>query len=222
MNKKIIFASIFVIGMLALAMGYGTYSYFTSTKTSTGNVFTTGTLNLQLADNDEGWGNGVTATWASPSGWAPGDNVTSSIYLRNTGSVAAEAVYAYWNNLVDNDGLSDVIEVTWLSDSTWMDHNSIDAFREKFDANNDSKLSLAELVYGRSHWNSTSTPYPNQARFYADFEENYTTPVLQANQGNVFEIKMTYHFMETAGNEYQGKSATFDLTLSAWQHHNVP
>jgi predicted ribosomally synthesized peptide with SipW-like signal peptide len=208
--------------MLALAMGYGTYAYFTSTKTSAGNVFTTGTLNLQLADNDEGWGNGVTATWASPSGWAPGDNVTSSIYLRNTGSVAAEAVYAYWNNLVDNDGLSNVIEVTWLSDSTWIDHNSIGAFVTVFDANNDTKLSLAELVYGRSYWNSTKTPYPNQARFYADFEENYTTPVLQANAGNVFEIKMTYQFMETAGDEYQGKWATFDLTFAAWQHHYTP
>jgi predicted ribosomally synthesized peptide with SipW-like signal peptide len=207
--------------MLALAMGYGTYAYFSSTKTSTGNVFTTGTLNLQLADNDEGWSNGVTATWASPSGWAPGDNVTSSIYLRNTGSVAAEAVYAYWNNLVDNDGLSNVIEITWWSDSTWPSYNCVPDFLV-YDANNDTKLSLAELVNGLSKYNSAKTPDPNQARFYADFDESYTNPVLQANAGNVFEIKMTYHFMETAGDGYQGKWATFDLTFAAWQHHYTP
>jgi len=222
MNKKIIFASIFVIGMLALAMGYGTYSYFTSTKSSTGNIFTSGTLNLQLSNDNVNWYDGVTTTWASPSGWAPGDEVTSSIYLRNTGSVAAEAVYAYWNNLVDPGGLSNVINVTWLSDTTWIDHNSIEPFVTAYDANHDGSLTLAELVYGLSHFNSAATPDPNQARFYADSDESYTHPVLTANAGNVFEIKMKYKFMETAGNEYQGKSATFDLTLSAWQHHNVP
>jgi predicted ribosomally synthesized peptide with SipW-like signal peptide len=45
MNKKIL-ASIFVIGILALAMGYGTYSYFSDTETSTGNKFQAGTLDL--------------------------------------------------------------------------------------------------------------------------------------------------------------------------------
>jgi predicted ribosomally synthesized peptide with SipW-like signal peptide len=222
MNKKIIFASIFVIGMLALAMGYGTYSYFSSTKTSTGNIFTAGTLNLQLSNDNASWYDGVTATWASPSGWAPGDNVTSSIYLRNTGSIPAEAVYACWSNLTDPNGLSNVIEVTWLSDSTWIGENSIGPFVAAYDANNDTKLSLAELVYGLSHFNSAKTPDPNQARFYADFDENYTHPVLTANAGNVFEIKMTYQFMKTAGNEYQGRSASFDLTLAAWQHHYEP
>jgi len=220
--KKKILASIMVIGILALAMGYGTYSYFSSTKTSTGNTFTAGTLNLQLADNDEGWGDGVTATWSSPSNWAPGDNVTNTIHLRNTGSVPAEAVYAWWHNLVDPNGLANVIEVTWLSDSTWIDHNSIDPFVKAYDSNGDGKLSLAELVYGLSHYNSPKTPDPNQARFYADEDESYTHPVLTAYGGNVFDIKMTYHFMETAGNGYQGASASFDLTFDAWQHHYVP
>jgi hypothetical protein len=124
--------------------------------------------------------------------------------------------------LVDPDGLSNVINVTWLSDSTWIGENSIGPFITAYDANHDGSLTLAELVNGLSHYNSAATPDPNQARFYADSDESYTHPVLTANAGNVFEIKMKYKFMETAGNEYQGKSATFDLTLSAWQHHNVP
>jgi len=220
MNKKIL-ASIMVIGILALAMGYGTYSYFSSTKTSTGNTFTAGTLNLQLSNDNTTWGNDVTATWASPSGWAPGDNVTSKIYLRNTGSVAAEAFYAWWHNLADPYGLSNVIEITWWSDSTWPDYNCVPDFLV-YDANHDGKLSLAELVNGLSYYNGLKTPDPNQARFYADYDESYTHPVLQANAGNVFWLNMTYHFMETAGNAYQGASASFDLTFDAWQHHYVP
>jgi len=220
MNKKIL-ASIFVIGILALAMGWGTYSYFSSTRTSTGNTFTAGTLNLQLSNDGVNWHDDVTATWASPSGWAPGDNVTSKIYLRNTGSVDAEAFYAWWHNLVDPDGLSNVIEITWWSDSTWPDYNCVPDFLV-YDANKDGKLSLAELVNGLSIYNGEKTPDPYQARFYADYLETYETPVLKANTGNVFWINMTYHFMETAGNEYQGATASFDLTFSAWQHHYIP
>jgi len=52
MNKKIL-ASIFVIGMLALAMGYGTYSYFSDTEKSTGNTFTAGTINIAVNDQDK-------------------------------------------------------------------------------------------------------------------------------------------------------------------------
>jgi len=47
MNKKIL-ASIFVIGILAFAMGWGTYSYFSDTEKSTGNVFTAGTIDIDV------------------------------------------------------------------------------------------------------------------------------------------------------------------------------
>ena len=47
MNKKIL-ASIFVIGMLALAMGYGTYSFFSDTETSKGSTFQAGTIDLAV------------------------------------------------------------------------------------------------------------------------------------------------------------------------------
>jgi predicted ribosomally synthesized peptide with SipW-like signal peptide len=58
MNKKI-FASIFVIGMLAFAMGYGTYSYFSDTEKSTGNVFTAGTINIDVTGNGYTWSAGA-------------------------------------------------------------------------------------------------------------------------------------------------------------------
>jgi predicted ribosomally synthesized peptide with SipW-like signal peptide len=47
MNKKIL-ASIFVIGILALAMGWGTYSWFSDIETSTGNTFAAGTIDLAV------------------------------------------------------------------------------------------------------------------------------------------------------------------------------
>lgn len=51
LDKKIL-ASVFIIGLLALGIGYGTYSYFSDTETSTGNVFQAGTIDLAVNDEN--------------------------------------------------------------------------------------------------------------------------------------------------------------------------
>jgi len=78
--KKKILASIMVIGMLALAMGYGTYSYFSSTKTSTSNTFTAGTLSINLGESE--------TPEISIDNMAPGD-VTGNwvITIKNDGNL---------------------------------------------------------------------------------------------------------------------------------------
>jgi len=52
-NKKIL-ASVFIIGLLALGLGWGTYSFFSDTETSTGNVFTAGTIDIAV-DSENPW-----------------------------------------------------------------------------------------------------------------------------------------------------------------------
>jgi len=52
MNKKILI-SLFVIGILALSIGWGTRSLFNDTETSSGNTFTAGTLDLKVNDKDD-------------------------------------------------------------------------------------------------------------------------------------------------------------------------
>lgn len=213
-NTRIL-TSVLTIGTAATLLVGATFAYFSSSSSSTGNTFNAGTLTLQLS-NGSGWSDGVTNTWSSPANWAPGDEVRKSIYLKNTGTIPAMAIYAHWHNLVDPNGMSNFIQVTWLSDSTDIGTNIIAPFVARYDGiqgNNDGKLSLAELVNGVG---SASTPPPNQARFYADALETYVTPVLPAN--GEFEIKLGYKFMDTAGDDLQGKSASFDLTLQAAQH----
>ena len=53
MNKKIL-ASLIIIGILGFALGWGTYSYFSDTETSTGNVFTAGTIDIAV-DGQNPW-----------------------------------------------------------------------------------------------------------------------------------------------------------------------
>jgi len=73
--------------MLLIGMGsIGTWAYFQDTETSTGNVFAAGTLDLKTNDFD-----GVTQTLYA-SNLKPGDSVSGSITLENTGSVAGSTL----------------------------------------------------------------------------------------------------------------------------------
>jgi len=57
-NKKIL-TSVFMIGLLAFGLGWGTYSYFSDTETSTGNVFTAGTIDITVTGEGYTWSEGA-------------------------------------------------------------------------------------------------------------------------------------------------------------------
>jgi spore coat-associated protein N len=79
--KKRIVLSFVLAGMLAFGVGMGTFAYFTSTATSTGNVFATGTIDF--GDLFEGE---VTA-FIGAENWAPGGEVEESLTVNNTGTL---------------------------------------------------------------------------------------------------------------------------------------
>lgn len=110
MNKKIIFASIFVIGMLALAMGYGTYSYFTQTETSTGNTFQAGWVDLALST-----GGDYVNPWSGPlatfTNIAPGQETSATnIWFKNAGSLAGKVTVKL--SYTENDAIGNDVDVS--------------------------------------------------------------------------------------------------------------
>lgn len=80
MDTKIL-ASLMTIGIASAGLGYGTYAYFSDTETSTGNIFTAGSIDLLLNGADS-----VTAT-IGHANFAPGDSTSGSILLKNMGSI---------------------------------------------------------------------------------------------------------------------------------------
>lgn len=72
-TMKRILVSLSIIGVVAgIAIG-GTIAYFSDVETSKGNTLTAGTLELEIRDQDEGFGNGVVATWVASDikpGWS--------------------------------------------------------------------------------------------------------------------------------------------------------
>ncbi|MEM1563284.1 MAG: TasA family protein [Candidatus Bathyarchaeia archaeon] len=83
MNRKIL-VGILAIGLVALAVGWGTYSQFSDTETTT-TTFTAGTLDLEIGKDNQ-WYNGITLTF-SYSNLRPGSQPHQIIKLRNTGSI---------------------------------------------------------------------------------------------------------------------------------------
>jgi predicted ribosomally synthesized peptide with SipW-like signal peptide len=220
MNKKIL-ASMLVIGILALAMGYGTYSYFSSTKMSTGNTFTAGTLVLKLSNDYVYWHEGVTATWASPSGWAPGQSFTNTLYLKNEGSVAAQVVYEDWTDGSDPDGLLNWIQVTEISDSIpWGGYGAyetnyvVNFITPAIDLNSDGKLSLYELASWGDRKTTSASPHPWDITTSAG--EDPASPPATLPAGGTLGLRFTFKLMEET--EMQGKTCTIDLNVMASQN----
>jgi|GEM_PF-1463641 predicted ribosomally synthesized peptide with SipW-like signal peptide len=68
MNKKIL-ASLIIIGILGFSLGWGTYSYFSDTETSSGNTFSAGTIDLEVNDMNPLEGALVTLKDMKPCEW---------------------------------------------------------------------------------------------------------------------------------------------------------
>lgn len=233
--KRTIVISLLMVTVAATVLSLGTFAYFSDSASSTGNTFSSGTLDLKLSDADETWANGVNATWSSPANWAPGQEVDATINLRNDGSIPAYDVPANWTNLSDQadpNGLSRKIQVTWMEDSTWVGSNYVSYFVNKYDhlspyGNNDGKLSLYELAMGDSSGLNSVPGF--DLRFYCTENGVEPDPNFNNNGGhnclnpgganswwdpaNPFSIRMKFKFMEDADNTYQGKTASFDLNL---------
>lgn len=84
------------IGLVGVVGVSATRAYFSDSAINSSNTFTAGTLDLKLNDSDS-----TSAVWAL-SNMAPGDAVTATINLKNTGSLAANHVeVSVVNTIID-------------------------------------------------------------------------------------------------------------------------
>lgn len=114
LSRKIL-AAIVVIGLIGFALGWGTYSLFSDTETSSGNTFTAGTLDLKVDGKDD-----PLPVFFNVGDVKPGDSGSRSIVLSNAGSLAGKA-YIHFKNVVDDEGLNPESETAGkLSDNLYI------------------------------------------------------------------------------------------------------
>lgn len=196
-NRKIAMSAVSIMTALALAGG-ATFAFFSDTGSSTGNIFSAGSLILQLDDENQEFSDSVSASIGG-SDMAPGDSESGFISLHNEGSIdAAEVVLGATQTLNDNgeDGsdLADVLNLTvgTDTDNLCVDPTDLTGTIAAAIGNNSLPLTLKELV-----------------------DEDYNAlPGLGAD----YFLCLTATMQSTAGNEYQGDSKTVNFDFTANQN----
>ena len=224
MNKKIL-ASILVIGILALAMGYGTYSWFSDTETSSEIVLTAGTMNITIMS---------TGPVSTPAGWAPGDNFTVTIQINNVGSIPVKYL---GGNLILTSGdgnFANVIEVTsiaeYVSGCGWLESIGGTQHYETLVQDYNAPLTLMELA--KSYYGAEPGTGVKQDQFggwvnhLSDWVTGWGydqvpvgTPAIPV--GGTYYMKLTLKFSETADNHWQGATLGFKIEFTAAQDLSV-
>lgn len=145
---------------LTLGMIGGVFAYFSDTETSEDNTFESGTLYLEVKDDNDPWGDGVTETWMLPN-IVPGSNkngvdkVTATVDLRRMGSITPDhleiqVIVSIDENPVESDTnpSSTANEMAAKLEILYMQYDGQDLFGDHLiDADGDGTLTLNDMTY---------------------------------------------------------------------------
>jgi predicted ribosomally synthesized peptide with SipW-like signal peptide len=186
----------------------GIMAAFTDTASATDNIFQAGTLDLELSDDGMAWAENTSNIWVSPTDWAPGDEFTSTLWLRNAGTIDIATLNWDMSSYTQApDATQDLGLVVNLTEAFYDINNNgaMDAGEDieaallaAYDTNTNSVLTLREM-----HDGMLTTPFNLEAgaNVMAD--------------GAVKRLIMTWEFDAGATNVYQGRSVTVDFDFEA-------
>jgi predicted ribosomally synthesized peptide with SipW-like signal peptide len=226
MNKKIL-ASIFVIGILALAMGWGTYSWFSDTETSNEIILTAGTMDIEILE---------TGPVSTPAGWAPGDSFTVTIKVKNVGNIPVK--YLGGNLILTSGtaGFANVIEVTSIAEyipgspAGW--YESINGYQKYEELVKDYNPPLTLMELAKSYWGTEPDWESGRKKDQFDGWVNRLTDWVTGGEydqvptnaipvGETYWMQLTLKFSEGAGNEWKGATLGFKIQFVAAQDLSV-
>lgn len=194
------------LGITGATAGAGTMAYFSDSEASSGNVINAGTLELEVSDGDEWFGDGVSGTWTLDDA-KPGDEVQADATLANAGTLSADHVefdFSYeekdgdgpggddmdaWPNSAD--GMAKQIEVVEFSyDGSIVSLN---------DGNENGRVDLDDLANHNDDVLDSLSPPPEA-------------------KGGTKSLAMRLKFAnDPLNNRYQGDSVEFTVTMSLHQ-----
>ncbi|MEM0007819.1 MAG: TasA family protein [Candidatus Bathyarchaeia archaeon] len=193
MNRKIL-VGILAIGLVALAVGWGTYSQFSDTETTI-TTFSAGSLDLTINDHN---GVPVTFTW---NNLRPGNQPLYSLTLKNIGTIM---------------GYLDISNIVVVSEENGLTEPEIEAGDTSADTGelDDVLYLILFLDYDHSGWFSTGdkkifegliTDLPTS---FMDINEP-----IEANGGVDFVVEI-YNWWAHGGVDNQAQTDTLSITFT--------
>ena len=211
--KKLIISGLAIL--LAMGLMGGAFAYFQDTETSTENTLTAGTFDLKVANGDEVFKDGVTATWTM-SDMQPGVTTVGphTVSLQNSGTIAGDHVEISFSHTIDE--LSNVVESDTNPESTpgelarWiqilrMDYYGVDweydfiAHDDDRDPNDNGFFDLEDV---------TLPPYAAEGGFL----DGLSPPPPNSGGTRTFSMRLMFH--EDATNDIQGDILTTTVTFT--------
>lgn len=221
MDKKKIIVSAITIGATGALLIGATFAYFSDTSTSNDNLFRSGTLDLKVRDNNEGFKDDVTASTVTPSNWAPGQSHESYICFKNVGSIDIEEIIlkmtASGGGALRPFVIAEKVELgtatatdcqTFTNANEGTMFNFTPLFVARYDGyiTTDSKVTLEELLLAVDGTDRVRDDLLND-------EPNHAyLPV-----GAIVKFRTTWRFDPAATNAAQGQTVTVKTTFTANQ-----
>ena len=190
--------SLLVIALVIGAVGATTKAFFSDTGTSSANTFTAGTLDLKMNTLDN-----TTANWTMPN-MAPGESVSASIALTNTGTLTADHLEI---NPVANA----------ITDATPVAANALDRYMQITVASYDGDDLLT--APGKNLVDSNGNGYIDlddleNAANAGEGGQLDNLSASAASGGSTKTLFMTVKFRTDAPNDLQGDSDTMSMTFT--------
>jgi hypothetical protein len=185
--RKVV-GSLGVIGAAAAVAGMGTFGTFTDSSTPIGTTLSTGTVDIDVS------GPAVT-TPLTTTGFVPGDSVTQAVNLVNTGTSALGSV---------------------TLNTTAGTPNGVPASVLTTDPVNGLQLALKSCAVA---WSATNTCASGETLLSTGPVVGSRTLVNPAalNPGATDYLAFTVSLPTTADNNFQGRTATINLTFTGTQ-----
>lgn len=195
---KQIIVSIIIITAIISTTIKATKAYFSDTEDSSGNTFSTGTLNLTLD------GANTNVAKFNVSGMIPGDIQTGTWTIRNTGSIDG---YLDMHNIIQthSPGTTTEPELT-VEDPDVGSLGNLLNINLFVDANNNGILDSGEttiysgLLNGLASSYDANIPFSAGSTNYITMAVNWlTSPNDNKGQGDVAQLDMTFELGQTTG-----------------------
>ncbi len=196
MNK--ILNSLLVIAITAAIVIGGAIAYFSGEGINKGNTFANSPLDLQVRDQNEPWGDGVSATWVVDD-MKPGDvSEMNSVYLRNISIAEADYVKITVANIITDPNNEE-------SDTHYPTDNDMDKWME-----------IAEIYYsGDNILTELNDHNGNGWKDLDDLEfqglDDLDPPLPDLGDMKIFTMQLK--FRQEADNVFQGDVLESEFTF---------
>lgn len=229
-----ILASIFIMTIVAAGVSVGTQAWFSTAVVPVGaTTFQAGIMAMS---------DPVGGSFSTPNNWAPCDTFTVTFELDNTGNI--DILFLATSFTISPSGsmgqnFASNIEVTawdeYIPGVGWQDNFGAAQVIETLVGDGAAPLTLLEMVQSYTpdeiaHHAGTNTQTAtfsvlDQFGNYVKSDSDYVTgggydqapgPAIIAGGAN-YKMKLTFHFMATAGNNLQGKTLTLDTSFFGMQ-----